>query len=117
MYQLPKDVQYSLFEIDNVVEEEDTVIVEVEEHNMSNSEDSFAKHNIDEGKIMNNMLIIMNVKVGKLIKNINLNSRITKVISSYLIRYLLKFIYLLSKFQLLKILPKNKIIIKTKERS
>jgi len=73
MYQFPKDVQYSLFEIDNVVEEEDTVTVEVEEH-MSNSEDSFAKHNVNEGKILNNMLIVMNVKVEKLIKNINLNS-------------------------------------------
>jgi len=91
-----------------VVEEEDTVIVEVEEH-MSNSEDSFAKHNIDEGKILNNMLIIMNVKVGKLIKNINLNSRITEVISSYFIRYLLKFIYLLSKFLLLKYYTKTKL--------
>lgn len=91
-----------------MVEEEDTVIVEVEEH-MSNSEDSFAKHNIDEGKILNNMLIIMNVKVGKLIKNINLNSRITEVISSYFIRYLLKFIYLLSKFLLLKYYTKTKL--------
>jgi len=67
MYQFLKDVQYILFEIDNVVEEEDTVTVEVEEH-VSNSEDSFAKHNIDEGKILNNTLIIMNIKVGKLIK-------------------------------------------------
>lgn len=93
MYQFPKNVQYNLFKIDNVVEEEDTVTVEVEEHNMSNSEDSFAKHNIDEDKIFNNMLIIMNVKVEKLIKNINLNSRITEVISSYFIRYLSLFIY------------------------
>lgn len=37
MYQFPKNVQYNLFKIDNVVEEEDTVTVEVEEH-MSNTQ-------------------------------------------------------------------------------
>lgn len=41
--------------------------VEVEEL-MGCSEDSFAKHNINEGKILNHTLIIMNVKVGKFIK-------------------------------------------------
>jgi len=62
MYQFPKDVQYSLFEIDNVVEEEDTVTVEVEEH-MSNSEDSFAKQNIDEGKMRLMRLLIRLMRV------------------------------------------------------
>jgi len=55
------------------MEEQNTITVQVEDV-MNLAEDSLAKHNIVEGKILNNTLIIMYVKVGKLMKNINLNS-------------------------------------------